>query len=51
MTAGGVTRSAPGKLYIAGEYAVVAALRDRLPGAAMTVRRPGGGVRVEGVAR
>ena len=30
--------------------AVVAALRDRLPGAAMTVRRPGGGVRVEGVA-
>ena len=31
--------------------AVVAALRDRLPGAAMTVRRPGGGVRVEGVAR
>lgn len=31
--------------------AVVAALRGRLPGAAMTVRRPGGGVRVEGVAR
>ena len=30
--------------------AVVAALRDRLPGAAMTVRRPGGGVRVEEVA-
>ena len=35
----------------ADAHAVVAALRDRLPGAAMTVRRPGGGVRVEGVAR